>query len=129
MNVNTTEPAASDILRDWRKVALAYWLPIAALLVSGNLNVGAGWRTAVWMVACLTMGGACLLNAFRCGRTHCLFTGPFFIAMSIITLFYGLGLLPLGNGGWNAIGLMLLIGGAALTYGPELVLGKYRKHV
>jgi hypothetical protein len=127
MQTNTAAgQARRDILGNWRQTALAYWVPIAAIVASGNTNVGEGWRTAIWTAACLTMGGACLLNAIRCGRVHCWFTAPFFIAMAAITVLFGAGALPLGPNGWNIIGLTLLVGGVSLTYGPELILGKYR---
>lgn len=127
MSASPTKSEAPDILGDWRKSALAYWLPIGAIVASGNIDVGMAWRTAIWTGACSIMGGACLLNAIRCGRIHCYFNAPFFFAMATITLIYGIGLLPLGANGWNLIGLGLLAGGVILTYGPELVLGKYRK--
>ncbi len=126
MQTNTTDAARRDILGDWRHTALVYWVPIAAIVASGNANTGDIWRTAIWTAACLTMGGACLFNAIRCGRVHCWFTGPFFIAMAVITVLFGAGALPLGPTGWNIVGLILLVGGVTLTYGPELVLGKYR---
>ena len=127
MRTDTTVPAQRDILRNWRQTALAYWVPIAAIVASGNASIGDGWRTAIWTAACLTMGGACLLNAIRCGRVHCWFTGPFFIALVAITVLFGVGALPLGPNGWNIIGLTLLVGGVTLMYGPELILGKYRE--
>ena len=74
------------------------------------------------------MGVACLLNAFRCGRIHCLFTGPFFILGAIVSLGYGLGLLPLGRSGWKWVGLVTIIGAIALCCIPELVLGRYRRN-
>lgn len=81
----------------------------------------------MWTVACLEMGAACLLNDYRCGRIHCYSTSPFFAAIAIVTLLSGFGILPLGSDGWSIIGLILLVGGLGLSYGPELVLGKYRK--
>jgi hypothetical protein len=46
--------------------------------------------------------------------------------MAVVTLLYGLGVLPLGRHGWNAIGITILIGSIALCCLPELFLGKYR---
>jgi hypothetical protein len=74
------------------------------------------------------MGVACLLNALRCGRIHCLFTGPFFIIGAICSLGYGLGLLPLGPSGWKWIGDVTIIGAIALCCVPELVFGRYRRN-
>ena len=84
-------------------------------------------RTALWTVSFAVMGAACLLNAARCGRVHCRFTGPFFILAAIASLAYGLGLLPLGPSGWKWIGAGTIIGACALTCIPELLLGRYRR--
>jgi hypothetical protein len=46
--------------------------------------------------------------------------------MSGVTLLYGIGVLPIGNHGWNLIGMTILVGTAILCCLPELVLGKYR---
>jgi len=103
-----------------------YWLPAIAFVVAGAAVISNGWRTAVWTVALATMGGACTVNAFRCGRVHCYLTGPFFFLMALIASSYGLGILRLGGMGWNLLGLITLIGTAALWYLPEMLWGKYR---
>jgi len=74
------------------------------------------------------MGGTCLANAARCGRIHCFFTGPFFILGAIASLGYGLAFLPLGLSGWKWIGIATIIGAIALTWIPELILGRYRQN-
>jgi hypothetical protein len=73
------------------------------------------------------MGVVCLVNARRCSRIHCLFTGPFFILGAIASLGYGLGFLPVGSPGWKWIGAVTIIGAIVLTCIPELVLGRYRQ--
>lgn len=116
-----------DILANrWLSCAL-YCLPAVAIAVTASPDVAAGWRTVVWTVALGIMGTACVANAIRCGRVHCYLTGPFFLAMAIATLLYGVGALPLGANGWNLIGLTILVGAIALYYVPELLLGKYRQ--
>jgi hypothetical protein len=72
------------------------------------------------------MGTACIINSVRCGRLHCYLTGPFFLVMSIVTLLYDLGVVPLGGNGWNLIGLATLTGAVVLCCLPELFFGKYR---
>ena len=86
-----------------------------------------GLRTVLWATSLAVMGVACLLNASRCGRVHCRFTGPFFILGALTSLGYGLGLLPLGPSGWSWIGLGTIIGAIGLTWVPELFLGRYRR--
>ena len=52
------------------------------------------WRTVLWTTSLTFMSLVCLLNASRCGRVHCRFTGPFLILCAVASLGYGLGLLP-----------------------------------
>ena len=68
-----------------------------------------------------------MVNAARCGRVHCYLTGPFFLVMAVVTLLYGLGIMPLGRGGWNLISMAILIGAIVLCCLPELLFGRYRK--
>jgi len=118
--------AARDILANLPLAALAFWFPVAAIVATGFSGTGNLVRTIVWTAAAAVMGATCLVNALRCGRMHCYFTGPFFLVMAAASLLYGTGLLPLGARGWSDIGLVLLTGGVLLTCVPELVLGKYR---
>jgi hypothetical protein len=39
-------------------------------------------RVVVSIVALIWMGTACILNARRCKRTHCRYTGPYYLAMT-----------------------------------------------
>ena len=61
-----------------------------------------GLKTVLWTTSLAFLGVACLVNASRCGRIHCLFTGPFFIlgavaSLGTVLLFYRLDR-PGGNG-------------------------------
>src|SRR5713226_4723178 len=103
-----------------------FCLPAIAIVATGNHRVGGGWRTVVWTAALSIMGAACLANAVRCGRIHCYITGPFLLMMAVVTLLYGVGVLPLGGYGWNVIGLTILVGAVALSWLPEMFFGKYR---
>jgi hypothetical protein len=116
-----------DLLSDRRFEIAIYWLPAAALIASGSLHIGQAWRTVIWTVALTIMGVGCLANAVRCGRVHCYFTGPFFLAMAAIALLYGLGVLSIGHHGWGIIGLAVLIGAVLLCWLPEAALGRYRE--
>ena len=118
--------ARRDILKDPRLVFALYGLPTLALFAAGAAQIDNLWRGAVWAAACLVMGGACIANALNCGRVHCYLTGPFAVAMAATAALYGAGLLPLGRDGWNLLGLVLMVGMAALIFGPELLFGKYR---
>ena len=85
-------------------------------------------KTVLWTTSLGFMGVVCLVNASRCGRIHCFLTGPFFILAAVGSLTYGLGVLPLGPSGWKWIGTITVIGGIALAFIPELVLGRYRRN-
>ena len=126
MESNTKTCKSRDILSSRWRVFFLYWLPAIAIFVAGPLAISSGWRTAVWTVALATMGVACIMNALRCGRVHCYLTGPFFLLMALVALSYGLGILRLGENGWNLLGLITLIGAIALWCLPEMFLGKYR---
>ena len=69
------------------------------------------------------MGVACLANAARCGRRHCFYSGPIFLAAAIATLLIGVHALPIGPNHrdvvWTALALV------ALTFLFEQVWGKY----
>lgn len=100
-------------------------MPVAAIVTAIWLDPVP--KTLVWIAALSWMGGACLLNARRCGRRHCYFTGPFFLVMAIAAGLHGFGILPLGLNGWNWLGNTLGIGAVVLWCGPELIWGKYVK--
>jgi len=108
-----------------RKVGrLVLWqLPLVAF-VAGYF-VGPIWRTILWTAALTVAGTACVANAARCGRLHCYFTGPFLLLGALVTLTYGLGVLPLGPGRWGAIGLVVGLGSCFLGCVPEWIGGRY----
>ena len=98
-------------------------VPIAVLAISAR--AGGEYPVIAWPLALLFMGLACLYNARRCNRTHCYFSGPFFLIMALLSLLYGLGILDLGKRGWSGLSLTLLIGTVMLVCVPEWLLGKY----
>ena len=112
---------------DWARGAgaLLIWCMPGALLLVSPL-IGVRYLVIVWPSLLTFMGAACLLNARRCGRIHCYLTGPFFLTLALIALLHGLGAVPLGANGWSILSVILVIGGALLTWGPERYLGQYR---
>lgn len=102
---------------------LIWGVPIAVIVMSADL--GGNYPAFVWPPALGFMGVACLVNARRCGRLHCYFTGPLFLALALLSLLYGLGMLDLGSRGWSWLSLVLLVGGVVLTCVPEWLFGKY----
>lgn len=116
-----------DIFRSWWTTGAVFGLPVLAIVASGFPVVPPGWRTATWVVALIVMGAGCVINALRCGRIHCYFTGPFFLIMAVAALLYGLGVLPLGKFGWNTISAVVLIGTLIFYCVPEMFAGRYRQ--
>ncbi len=128
MERETKTNKSRDILASPPLALALFWIPAIAIVVTGSSNFRDGWRTLVWTAALITMGTACITNAYRCRRVHCYITGPFFILMAVVTLLYGLGVTPLGRNGWNLIGLTILFGAICLCCLPELFFGKYVKN-
>ena len=127
MKSDTTTSRSRDILSNRLLSFALFCLPVIAIVATGYYDIGRGWRTAAWVLALSIMGTACIANAARCGRMHCYLTGPFFLVMAVVTLLYGIGVVPLGANGWNVIGMTILVGAIALSYLPELFFGRYRK--
>ena len=110
---------------DWassRRGGLVGWgLPVAAMIVGAVIEA----QAALWPPALIWMGVACLANARSCGRRHCFFTGPFFLAMAALALLVGLSIVSLGEERWSWIGGATLLGAVLLHYLPERRWGKY----
>lgn len=118
-----TAADAPDMVAGKLKPLLFWGLPIAALVLAGRVDV----EFVVWPPALLWMGIACAVNAARCRRVHCYFTGPFFLVMAVFAVLHGWEIVPLGAAGWRWLGGISLVGGLGLAYLPELVLGKYAR--
>jgi hypothetical protein len=116
-------PSQNDLASGIAPTALHWGPPVLLLVLTNSLD---GWpRTAGWTIGLTWMGALCLWNAARCRRVHCLFTGPFFLAMAAIVLLAGLGVVSLGAGGWRILTATVLVGGAVLWCVPEMILGRY----
>jgi hypothetical protein len=123
---STIDVRSRDILSRPLLSFILFGVPVIAIIASGQAHIGAGWRTGIWTSALGIMGVACIANAARCGRVHCYLTGPFFFAIALVTLLYGLGILPLGRQGWNLIALTVLVGAVLLCCLPEFLWGRYK---
>ena len=121
--MRTTTNASADWVGGTRTKLLAWWLPHAAL-VAGLLVVVPA-RTVIWIVALAWMGVACLLNARRCGRTHCRFTGPYYLVMIVPVLALGLGVVSVSLFGWLVLGAFIILGSKTIWWATERTLGKF----
>lgn len=115
--------------KDWvshaRSYVLAWGLP-GLLIIAGSF-FHPSIRAGIWVGALVWIGVACLANAVRCGRTHCYFTGPYFLALAIVTSLHGFKVIWLGASGWWWLSLMIVAGGGALWFITERVWGKFFK--
>ena len=109
---------------DWAsgvRGCLTWGIPAVLLILSP-----VQYFVVVWPTMLTFMGVACLLNARRCGRVHCYFTGPFFLLLALVGLLYGLDVVPLGARGWSMLSIALLVGSVAFICVPEGFFGRYR---
>ena len=102
-------------------------IPILVLICSTLLEnrILIGW---IWVISLFWMGVACLFNAKKCKRTHCFYTGPFFIVMAIVALLLGYSFINLGENGWILLGVFSIVGGILIWNFSESVMGKYMKN-
>jgi hypothetical protein len=71
------------------------------------------------------MGVACILNTRRCGRTHCRYTGPYYLAMIAPVLLFAVGI---GSAGFFArliMGDLILAGSGIIWRATEHSWGKF----
>jgi len=120
-------PKPDQSPKDWvgstRTSLLAWWLPSATIVAGLFAPIPA--RTVIWTVALAWMGIACVLNARQCGRTHCRYTGPYYLAMIVPVAVLGLGIAPLSPYGWVALGGFILGGGYIIWWATECAWGKF----
>jgi len=104
---------AFQVGRDWvsdaRTNVLAWWAPKGAMVAA--LFAPVPVRAVVWAAALVWMGTACIFNAQRCGRTHCRYTGPFYLAMIVPVVLFATNIIPANFYGWLALAVLILPGG------------------
>jgi hypothetical protein len=104
--------------------SLIWWGP-AVLLLAVTASAGWWWHVAGWSLGLAWIGGLCLVNAARCGRVHCRFTGPFALAMALFVLAVGWHIVPVGRHPWHPITWTFILGWCVLYYVPEWIWGRY----
>lgn len=116
----TAKPSA-DWVGNARSSVLAWWLPHAA--IAAGLLVIVPVRIAIWTVALAWMGMACILNARRCNRTHCRFTGPYYLVTIVPVL--GFGVVSAGIYSWIVLGVLIVAGSKLIWWVTERAWGKF----
>lgn len=82
-------------------------------------------RALIWSGVLVWMGAACLINARRCGRIHCRYTGPYYFLLVPPVLAHGLDVVSLGPWAWWALGGLILFGSKIIWFGTERLWGRY----
>jgi hypothetical protein len=118
-----TEEQPNDWLNSTDTSLLAWWLPKLAIFVA--VFAAVPLRAVVWVLALLWMATACILNARRCGRTHCRYTAPYYLAMILPVLALASGLISASVYTWLALALLILIGGWVIRWTTEQKWGRY----
>jgi hypothetical protein len=112
-----------DWLRSPRTNLVAWWVPQAAIFA--GLFVPVPVRAVTWIIAPLWMGTACMLNARRCGRTHCRYTGPYYLAMIVPVLVVASGIISADFYGWLVLGALILVGSRIIWWATERAWGQF----
>src|SRR5229473_4101056 len=76
-------------------------------------------RALIWV------GTACLLNARRCGRTHCRYRGPYYLTMIAPVLVLASGIISAGFYGWLGLGVLIFAGSKIIWWVTEWAWGKF----
>jgi hypothetical protein len=116
-------PQTADWLASTRASTIAWWFPKGTMVATLMAPVPA--RAAVWVAALAWMGIACILNSRRCGRTHCRYTGPYYLAMIVPVILAGTGIVPLSLHAWIALGAVALGGSALIWLVTERAWGRF----
>src|SRR5712691_9523333 len=119
----TTARPATDWIASIRTWGLAWGLPSSAIVI--GLLVDVPTRTVIWIAALVCMGTACLLNARRCGRTHCRYTGPYYLAMIAPALVLGSDTVSAGIYGWIVLAVLIIGGSKFIWWATERAWGKF----
>jgi hypothetical protein len=123
--MSTTTNASADWVGSTRTKVLAWWLPQAAIVAT--LFAPVPVRISSWVIALSWIGTACILNAKRCGRTHCRYTGPYYLAMVAPVVALGFGFVSDGIYAWVVLAGVILVGSKLVWWATERAWGKFSR--
>lgn len=113
----------ADWVSNTRTHIIAWWIPKGAVIAA--LFAPVPLRAAVWTLALIWMGTACVLNARRCGRTHCRYTGPFYLLMIAPVLMLASGVVTANLYGWLGLAVLIDSSGWIIWWATERAWGKF----
>ena len=119
----TTVRASRDWLARPSSNLIAWWIPRVALFA--GLFAPVPIRAIIWTGALAWMGTACVANNRRCGRTHCRYTGPYYLAIIAPVLVLGFGLTSSGIYAWIVLGVLIVGGSKLIWWATERAWGKF----
>lgn len=119
----TVDSSAHDWTNNFKNYVLIWVLPKIAIL--GAIFAPLAFGTTIWVTALVFMGAACLMNSRRCGRVHCRYTGPYYLALTVPVLLLGTGILEPSLYALLMLGGLSIFGGYAITWLTEKSRGKY----
>jgi hypothetical protein len=117
----TTVQTSRDWVASTSSNLIAWWIPHASLLA--GLFVSVPVRAMIWSTTLAWMGVACIANSRRCGRTHCRYTGPYYLAMIAPVII--LGVTSSGIYQWIAVGIVIVGGSKLIWWATERAWGKF----
>ena len=113
--------------RDWLRqpIGLIVWwgMPLTLGVSTNFRHLPLANTAIIWAIALAWMGTGCALNALRCGRRHCLISGPVLWLGAIATLLVALGVLSGRNTLGEAVNGTIAL--AALSFLSEWFWGLY----
>lgn len=105
---------------------LLWGAPMMAIGAVNFFDTSRALSNSILAISFLWMGYACLWNARRCGRVHCMFTGPLFLMAAIMPIGELFGLFQLEPSQWNLYAITVLLLLFLMMFVPERIWGKYR---
>ena len=117
----------TDTSGDWlssRRTNLLAWLIPLTIMLAG-LFFPVSLQTGAWLIALAWMGAGCILNARRCNRTHCRYTGPYFLLMIVPVMALGTAFVSFGGVEWVCLGVVILGGAGLIWWATERAWGKF----
>ena len=118
----TVRAPAGDVTRSCGRLLLVYGVPWAAMQLVGNLSHSTLAVASTWVAGFTVMGTACMVNALRCGRVHCWFTGPWFLLAAAVTVLRYLEVVEIA---WSTILNAGPLGALLLFFVSEKIWGRY----